>query len=231
MPSEVTRAPNTTVSVHGIPKDQYDSGGAVPTTGGAPAPTGGGGGIIGNIKQHWPVWMVGLGLATIAVMVYISYSRNSSSSTSGSAGIDPTTGLPFSSEMQQGLYGSQIDANQQQIISLLNGLQPGGGTGQGAPPPTPPPPAPPIVTPPVKDPVTVFPNVHNPFISSPHTYTVRGGDTLFGIAQSEGFSNWQSLYNFGTNAQTVQSTAKAHGQFNPSDPGHWIYPGEQLQVH
>lgn len=61
-------------------------------------------------------------------------------------------------------------------------------------------------------------------------YVIVGGDTLWGIAiQFYGDGRkWGLIYD--ANQATIQSTAEAHGQWNPNDPGHWIYPGETLGI-
>ncbi len=60
-------------------------------------------------------------------------------------------------------------------------------------------------------------------------YTVKSGDTLSAIAKKHcgGTVNWPKLYN--ANAATIEETAKAHGK-SSSDHGHWIWPGEVLQL-
>lgn len=61
------------------------------------------------------------------------------------------------------------------------------------------------------------------------SYTVRSGDTLSAIAKKHcgGTANWTKLYD--ANAATIEETAKAHGK-SSSDHGHWIWPGEVLQL-
>src|SRR5438309_1250319 len=143
--AEVNYNREPTVSVHGVPKSQYDSGQAV----GTPGPGGGSGptGIIQDIKAH-PVWAVsiGIGVIAIAIMVYFWFQGRSSNTSSL---IDPTTGQPYSLENgnnPQAMYGSQLDADYQQLISeqnqilgILQQIQQG-QTGSGTPPPNHPPP-------------------------------------------------------------------------------------------
>lgn len=61
------------------------------------------------------------------------------------------------------------------------------------------------------------------------SYTVVSGDTLSGIAASKcgGAGNWTKLYD--ANASTIEAAAQAHGK-SSSDHGHWIWPGETLQL-
>lgn len=60
-------------------------------------------------------------------------------------------------------------------------------------------------------------------------YVVRSGDTLSGIAARKcgGAKNWIKLYE--ANAGIIEATAKARGKAS-SDHGHWIFPGETLQL-
>ena len=58
-----------------------------------------------------------------------------------------------------------------------------------------------------------------------YKYTVKSGDTLWGIAKQQygSGSKWQKIYS--TNKDIIESTAKKYGKKN-SDNGHWIYTGE-----
>ena len=58
-------------------------------------------------------------------------------------------------------------------------------------------------------------------------YTVKSGDTLWGIATSKLGSglDWKKIYS--KNKAAIESAAKKHGRKN-SDNGHWIYPGTRL---
>lgn len=61
-------------------------------------------------------------------------------------------------------------------------------------------------------------------------YTVVGGDTLWGIAVNfygDG-RQWRIIYD--ANQALIESTAIAHGRWNPNDPGHWIFPGTALTI-
>lgn len=61
------------------------------------------------------------------------------------------------------------------------------------------------------------------------TYTVKSGDTLWAIAQKYygAGSKYGSIYN--ANQSIIESTAKSRG-FNSSNGGHWIFPGQVLQI-
>lgn len=215
--AEVKYQREPTVSVHGVPKSEYEAGTAVPASGG-------GGGIVGSLKHHWMWWLIAAGILIVAYVIYVKYGNNQSTN----AAIDPNTGLPVGATSPDQLWGSQLDADMQQIMSFQNQLL--GQLNNQNPPTT----TPPTTTPPPTNnppPTNPPPQGGQPPAAPFHTDTVHGGDTLSGIASQTGFANWQALFNFGTNAQTIKSTAQAHGQWNPADPGHWIYPGEVLQVH
>lgn len=59
------------------------------------------------------------------------------------------------------------------------------------------------------------------------TYTVRGGDTLSGIASQYGTS-WQDVYSH--NKETIDSVAAQRGNPIPGGPQNNIFPGEVIHV-
>lgn len=57
-------------------------------------------------------------------------------------------------------------------------------------------------------------------------YTVKSGDTLWGIARRYN-TTWQKLYS--RNKDMIEKVAKKRGMKN-SDNGHWIFPGTRLTI-
>lgn len=61
------------------------------------------------------------------------------------------------------------------------------------------------------------------------TYTIKKGDTLWGIAvkyYGKGIQ-WKKIYN--ANKSVIESAAKKHGKKSSSN-GHWIYPGTKITI-
>lgn len=98
------------VTVRNIPQSSYNS--AASQT--QPAAIQGQGGILGNIRQHWAVWTVGIAAASLLIMFMI-YRRNS---TAASTPISSGIGTGNSSPDQ--LWGAQLDADYQQLASMQN---------------------------------------------------------------------------------------------------------------
>jgi hypothetical protein len=100
------------VSVSGIPQSQYNASAPGGTVSGDTAPAQGGG-IVGNIKRHWPVYTVVLAIITIIVIIWVN-NNNSTATTALPAGsTTDTTGTTPD-------MGSQLDADMQQMMSFQN---------------------------------------------------------------------------------------------------------------
>lgn len=65
--------------------------------------------------------------------------------------------------------------------------------------------------------------------STSQTYTIKSGDTLWGIAVKYYGSGakWKTIYD--ANKEIIEQTAKKYGK-KSSDNGHWIYPGVTLTI-
>lgn len=64
---------------------------------------------------------------------------------------------------------------------------------------------------------------------STQSYTIKSGDTLWGISKQfygDG-AKWTTIYN--ANKSIIESTAKKYGKQSSSN-GHWIYPGTNLTI-
>lgn len=75
---------------------------------------------------------------------------------------------------------------------------------------------------------TVLETEKRPAASS-NTYTIKSGDTLWGISlkfYGTG-TKWKIIYE--ANKEIIEATAKKHGK-SSSDNGHWIYPGVTLTI-
>ena len=65
--------------------------------------------------------------------------------------------------------------------------------------------------------------------TKPEPYTIKSGDTLWGIAKAKygNGAKWTTIYE--ANKSVIESTAKKYGKQSSSN-GHWIYPGTQLTI-
>lgn len=65
--------------------------------------------------------------------------------------------------------------------------------------------------------------------SSTTSYTIKSGDTLWGIATKfyGAGSKWQTIYN--ANKDIIESTAKSRG-YRSSNNGWWIFPGVTIKI-
>ena len=107
-PTPPNREPK--VSVYGIPQSQFSQSqlpGAQPQ----------GGGIEGHFRQHWAIWLVGIGLATLALLWWINHNNSSSLA---NAAQDSQYGYGTGNSSPDQLWGSQLDADYQQMMSNQN---------------------------------------------------------------------------------------------------------------
>ena len=65
--------------------------------------------------------------------------------------------------------------------------------------------------------------------SSTSSYTIKSGDTLWGISQKflNAGKDWQKIYD--ANKEIIESTAKKYGR-SSSNNGWWIYPGVTIKI-
>ena len=61
------------------------------------------------------------------------------------------------------------------------------------------------------------------------SYTVVGGDTLWGISKKNYGSGSSHPKIYSANSGTIEASAKSHGK-SSSNSGHWIYPGDVYTI-
>jgi hypothetical protein len=101
------------VTVRNIPQNQYNENAASATQDPSTQPDEGG--IKGHLKKNWPIYTVVLAIVTIIVIIWVNGSKGSSTTT----GTD-TTGYGTGNSSSSDLYGSQLDADYQQMINQEN---------------------------------------------------------------------------------------------------------------
>ncbi len=107
------------VTVRGIPQNQYNENVAKNTQ--DPADTGQGGGIEAHFKKHWVLYTLGLGAVTILIILYVNNrNSNAASGTSGTDVYGYGTGSTYPNGSPSDNYGSQLDADYQQMINQSN---------------------------------------------------------------------------------------------------------------
>lgn len=110
--AEVQYKSEPTVSVHGMPQSQYNA-----QQGGGAMGGGGGGGIIQHFKDHWIMYSLGIGAAGLVIM-FLIYRQNSAASTAATVTGNSTTGSTTPPASIDASWGSQLDADYQQLTSV-----------------------------------------------------------------------------------------------------------------
>lgn len=211
--------------------------GAAPAT--ASVPTGGAKqGLLSRIfENNQGKWLIGLGAATLIVMIMYARRQSSQSTATDTGSVASTTPTP-----PDQMFGSQLETDYQQMIANQNtttGLLQAISNQLSNTSPTPPAPTP------TPNPITnKLPT--GPFFTHNPTSTwmfdmVSPGDTLESIALHAGYKDvpgmaaWQQLYQGGPggtigggNAYIISSVAKAHGIKGSFENS--LYPGEKIYV-
>lgn len=104
------------VTVRNIPQNQYNENAAATTQDPADSPDQGG--IEGHFKKHWVLYTLGLGAVTILIILYVG-NRNSNAA-SGTDVYGYGTGNTYPNGTPSDNYGSQLDADYQQMINQSN---------------------------------------------------------------------------------------------------------------
>ena len=79
------------------------------------------------------------------------------------------------------------------------------------------------------DPAVTTPVTPTKPVPESQTYTIKSGDTLWGISKKfyGNGSKWEKIYN--ANKKVIDDAAKKHGRAD-SAKGHWIYPGTKITI-
>jgi hypothetical protein len=186
--AEVEYKHQPTVSVHGIPREEYDASVNQPMnqpitdTSGVSNASGdveqGGqqySGIAGHFRRHWVMYSLGLAAAGVFV-AYLAYRRSNSANTYAVTTGNSSTGQVGTPSTIDSSWGSQLDADYQQLTSvettntgllqsILNGIT--GGT-TGTPKPNPPPGTSPGMTP--QSPIMGNQPIHNPMLGEQFSF-------------------------------------------------------------
>lgn len=79
-----------------------------------------------HFGKHGQMWLVGLGIATLVVLImYGKHRQSAAQQAAANTAIDPTTGQPYNvqSTTPDQAWGAQLDTDYQQMISNLNAQQ------------------------------------------------------------------------------------------------------------
>lgn len=213
-----------TVSIHGVPKSQYESGQAMPTPDTSvpdTEPTGGGG-IGDHFRRHWVAYSLGLAAAGV-VVAYLAYRNNQNNSYAVTTG-NSATGQVGTPQTIDSSWGSQLDADYQQLTSvettntgllqsILNGITGGTTTTPAGPtsPGTGPAPSP-------RTPIMGNTPIHNPILGNQFSFEgimyqlVPGPhNVIYGVQDSPGnhYTNQQLInapLGFGVGYKRVLTT-------------------------
>jgi hypothetical protein len=125
--AESYKSGEPTVSIHGVPRSEFNaqqSQQAQPSTGptGQPMVSTTGqaqGGIANHFKQHWVIYTLIIGAASLVLMYLIYRSQNAASNAATNTGnnANGSTGYPPTAD---NLWGAQLDSDYQQLASMQN---------------------------------------------------------------------------------------------------------------
>lgn len=173
-----------------------------------------------------PVWAWAVfGVGALAVFLIYRQKKSGAASANGQTTTSSPNATALGSNELSNLVPTAYPMPFQLGDVFVNNSQTVGPVTQTNHPPPPPPHPPPPPPPPHPQ-----PHPPPPPKTTNTTYTIVSGDTLWGIAQRfyGNGNDWKTLYN--ANQAVIEQYAKAHGLWNPSDPGHWIFPGERIII-